>query len=138
MIDRISRAAASVGLDYRFEGARPGNSFDAHRLLHLAAERGVQDALKERFMAATFTERESIGDPETLARLATEVGLDAEEVRAVLASDAYADAVRRDEQEAAALRISAVPFFVIDRKYGISGAQPPAVLRQALEQARAA
>ncbi|MGI9023423.1 MAG: DsbA family oxidoreductase, partial [Acidimicrobiales bacterium] len=107
----------------------------AHRLLHLALERGVQDQMKERLLAATFTEGAAIGDVDVLHALAIEAGLDAEEARAVLEGDAYSQEVRADERRAAALGITAVPFFVIDSKYGVSGAQPPDVLLDVLEEA---
>ncbi len=135
MIDRMVQAGKADGLELRFDRARPGNTFDAHRLLHLAAERAVQDGLKERLLAATFTEGAPIGDPDTLAGLAAEVGVDADEVRTVLDGDAYAADVRTDERRAAALGISAVPFFVVDETYGVPGAQPPDVLLGVLEQA---
>src|SRR4051794_26022009 len=135
MIDRMTGAAKDAGLDFRFDIARPGNTFDAHRLIHLAHERGVQDAVKERLLAATFTEGEAVGDNETLVRLVAEAGLDADEARAVLDSDAYAEGVRQDEAEAAGFGISGVPFFVIDRTYGVSGAQPADALRRVLQQA---
>ena len=135
MIDNMTATAAAEGLVFDFDIARPGNTFDAHRLLHLAAERGLQDALKERLLLATFTEGQPIGDAETLVRLAAEVGLDADEARAVLASDRYADEVRGDEQQARAYGISGVPFFVVDGRYGVSGAQPAEALAQVLAQA---
>ena len=135
MTATMMEAAAGDGLDFRFDKARPGNTFDAHRLLHLAADRGVQGALKERLFAATFTEGEPIGDGETLVRLATSVGLAADEVRGVLAGDAYAADVRADEQQAQSLGISGVPFFVVDQKYGVSGAQPSELLLQVLDRA---
>jgi predicted DsbA family dithiol-disulfide isomerase len=126
-------AAAGAVLD--FTKARPGNTFDAHRLIHLAGERGVQDAMKERLMRATFTEGEPIGRREALLRLAVEAGLAEDEVAAVLESDAYATEVRAEENLAYDLGISAVPFFVIDRTFGIPGAQPPDVILRALERA---
>ena len=135
MIDNMTVAAAGDGLDFRFDRARVGNTFDAHRLLHLAAERGVQDAVKERLMLATFTEGEPIGDAETLVRLVSEAGLDADEAREVLSSGRYADEVRADERDAQRFGISGVPFFVVDRTYGVSGAQPADVLVQVLEKA---
>ena len=136
MIDRMTATAAEVGLDFRFDRARPGNTFDAHRLLHLAAERGVQDDLKERFLLATFTEGEPISDHGTLARLAAQVGLDADEVVAVLAGDAYVAEVRADERLAAQLDVTGVPFFVVDGRYALPGAQPPDLLLRVLERAR--
>ena len=135
MLDSMTATAAEAGLDFRFDRARPGNTFDAHRVLHLAADRGVQGALKERLLRATFTEGEPIADRDALVRLATEVGLDPDEVREVLATDRYAEAVRADEAQAAAFGIRGVPFFVVDRTYGVSGAQPSDALLQVLEQA---
>jgi len=135
MIDRMVAAGAHDGLDLRFDRARPGNTFTAHRLLHLAHERGVQDALKERLLAATFTEGSAIGDPRVLEGLAVQAGLDADEVRSVLDGDAFTAEVRSDERRATALGITAVPFFVIDGTYGVSGAQPPEVLLGVLEEA---
>ena len=135
MLDTMTATAAQDGLDFRFDVARPGSTFDAHRLLHLAGERGVQDAVKERLLRATFTEGEPVGDAETLVRLVAEAGLDADEARAVLASDRYAAEVRGDEQQAAAYGISGVPFFVVDGRYGVSGAQPAEALGQVLAQA---
>ncbi len=135
MIDTMTAAAAQDGLDFRFDIARVGNTFDAHRLLHLAGERGIQDAVKERLLRATFTEGEPIGNAETLVRLVGEAGLDPDEARAVLQDDRYADEVRADERHAQRFGISGVPFFVIDRTYGVSGAQSAEVLRQVLDKA---
>jgi len=135
MIDRMTETARADGLDFRFDHIKSGNTFDAHRVLHLAAKRGKQDAVKERFLRAYMTEGEPIGDPETLVRLAAEAGLDGEQVRAALATDAYADEVREDENEARELGISGVPFFVVGGVYAVSGAQPTEVLLRALNQA---
>jgi predicted DsbA family dithiol-disulfide isomerase len=132
---QLTELAAVDGLDFHFERARLGNTFDAHRVLHLAADRSVQDATKDRLFRAYFTEGEHIADHETLVRLGVEAGLDADEVRSVLASDRYADAVRADEAQARAYGINGVPFFVIDEKYGLSGAQPVDLLQSALAQA---
>jgi predicted DsbA family dithiol-disulfide isomerase len=132
---RVTGLAAQEGLTYRLDVARPANTFDAHRLLHLAAERGLQAAAEERLFAAYFTEGRSLGDPETLVALAVEVGVDEAAAREMLRGDAYADAVAGDEREASELGISGVPFFVIDRRYGISGAQPAELIGQALERA---
>jgi predicted DsbA family dithiol-disulfide isomerase len=135
MTANMTAVAATEGLDFRFDLARPGNTFDAHRLLHLAAEHGVQDAVKERLLRATFTEGEPIADRETLVRLAAEAGLDAAEAREVLATDRFADDVRADEDHARHLGITGVPFFVVAEKYGVSGAQPADLLLQVLERA---
>lgn len=135
MIDRMTNTAAKDGLEFRFDRVKSGNTFDAHRLLHFAHERGKQDALKERFMRAYMTEGEAIGEPEVLARLAGEVGLDEQEARDILGSDRYANEVRQDEVLARELGISGVPFFVLAGRLGVSGAQPADVLLGALEQA---
>ena len=135
MIARMTSVAAADGLSFRFDRVRPGNTFDAHRVLHLARERGVQPEVKERLLRAYMTEGEALGDREALARLGGEAGLDADEVRRVLASGAYAAEVRADEAEAQRLGIHAVPFFVLADRYGVAGAQPVEVLSQALRQA---
>ena len=131
----ITTLAAQDGLTYDLAESRGGNTFDAHRLIHLAAEHRLGDAAMERLMQAYFSEREAIGDRETLQRLAVEAGLPAEEVREVLEGERYADAVRADERAATQIGIRGVPFFVLGRKYGVSGAQPAEVLLQALQQA---
>jgi predicted DsbA family dithiol-disulfide isomerase len=128
---QMTELAASEGLEYRLDRTRGGNSFDAHRLLHLAKAQGLQDAMKERLMRAYFTEGAAIGDAETLARLASEAGVDPSE----LTGEAFADAVHADEELAARIGIRGVPYFVLDRRYGVSGAQPSELLLQALEKA---
>jgi predicted DsbA family dithiol-disulfide isomerase len=135
MIDNVTRTAAQEGLEFRFDLARPGNTFDAHRLLHLALEHDLQDPLKERLDHATFSEGLPVSDLGALRALAVEVGLPGAEVEAVLGSDRYSDSVRADETQARAYGINGVPFFVIDGKYGISGAQPADFILQTLEQA---
>jgi predicted DsbA family dithiol-disulfide isomerase len=130
---QLAKLAAEDGLEYHFDRVRGGNSFDAHRLVHLAAASGLQDAAQERLMRAHFTEGERIGDRETLARLGAELGLD--DAAAMLETDRFADEVRADEALAHQLNIHGVPYFVLDRHYGVSGAQPADVLRQALERA---
>lgn len=134
---RLTDLAAVEGLDFHLETARSGNTFDAHRLLHLAVDQGIQGAVKERFMHAYFTESEPVGEHATLARLAADAGLDENDVNAVLTSDRYASDVRADEQQAAAYGISGVPFFVIDARYGISGAQSSDVILATLRTAYA-
>jgi predicted DsbA family dithiol-disulfide isomerase len=126
--------AAEDGLEFRFETARGGSTFDAHRIVHLAAEHALQDEMKERLLRAYFTEGQLMGDEPTLARLAVEVGLPAEEVRDTLAGDRFAEQVREDERTAQRLGITAVPTFVVDRALGISGAQPPAALLETLRE----
>jgi predicted DsbA family dithiol-disulfide isomerase len=134
MIRTMTETAAAEGLDFRFDRIRPGNTFDAHRVLHLAAAHGKGGEAKERLLRAYMTEGEPIGEPEALVRLAGDVGLDADEVRAVLAGDAFAREVRDEEDEAHAIGVGGVPFFVLDRRYGVSGAQPPDVLLRVLTQ----
>lgn len=133
---QLSQVAQAEGIRFDFDQLKPGNTFDAHRVLHLAAERGKQDALKERFLKGYLCEGQPIGEREVVLRLASEAGLDADEVEATLASNAYADEVRADEAQAAALGIHGVPFFVIGQRYGISGAQPAELLTRALNKAR--
>ena len=134
---RMTETAAGEGLDFHFDIARGANTFDAHRIVHLAAAHGAQDAMQERIMRAYLTEGELISDHATLERLARDVGLPADEVRDVLGSERYAAEVRADERTAAQLGISAVPFFVVDRAIGASGAHPPEQLVELLRQARA-
>ena len=134
-IGNVTAAAAGEGLDFHLDVSLRSNTFDAHRVIHLAAARGIQDAVKERLMRAYFTEGEPVGDRDALLRIATDAGLDAAEVEQVLDTDEHADAVRADEAEARALGISGVPFFVVDRLYGVSGAQPADQLLAVLERA---
>jgi len=134
-IDQMVEVAAADGLPFDFEHIRPGNTFHAHRLLHLANERGLQDALKERFLRGYLCEGAPIGDPATLLQLSREVGLDADEVETLLAGDAHATAVRLDEREAQQIGVSGVPFFRIGSRYAVSGAQPAELLLRALERA---
>ncbi|MFI7012293.1 DsbA family oxidoreductase [Streptomyces sp. NPDC050145] len=133
----LGQQAGALGLPYLTEGRDYGNSFDLHRLLHLAHERGLQDAMIDALYRGNFAEDASVfADEEHVVKLAVDAGLDETEVRGVLADpEAYADAVRADEQEAAALGATGVPFFVLDRKFGVSGAQPAEVFTQALTQA---
>jgi predicted DsbA family dithiol-disulfide isomerase len=132
MHERMTETAAGEGLDFRFEQARSGNTFDAHRIVHLAKQHGLQDEMNERLLTAHFTEGELVSDHETLRRLAVEAGLPEEEVAETLAGDRYADDVRADETTAHTLGINAVPTFVVDRRIGVSGAQPPEVLGELL------
>ncbi|WP_411106170.1 DsbA family oxidoreductase [Streptomyces sp. cmx-4-9] len=136
MEEHVAGSARAEGLPYRTEGRDHGNTFDIHRLLHLAAARGRQEHLLDLAYRANFGEERSVFDPEVLIALAVEAGLDEAEARTVLADgSAYAAEVRADEQEAAELGARAVPFFVLDRRYGISGGQPAEVFTRALEQA---
>ena len=135
---QVTDLAAQEGLEYRLDQAKPGNTFDAHRLIHLAAAHNLQGAAKEHLLHAYFSGGLAIGDPETLVKLGTEIGLDAEAVRAMLVSDAYAEEVRADIERARSFGIRGVPFVAIDETYGVSGAQPADTFLAALEQAWAA
>ena len=135
MIQRIIDLAAEDGLTLRLLDARAGNTFDAHRLLHFAAERGIEPAVRLRLFRGYMTEGEPIGDRAVLLRLATEAGLPAGETRAVLESDRYAGDVRDDEQAATAIGIGGVPFFILAGRIGISGAQPVDLFVRALDKA---
>jgi predicted DsbA family dithiol-disulfide isomerase len=131
---QMTETAAAEGLDFRFDVQRSGTTFDGHRVIHLAGEHGLQDAMKERLLRAYFTEGALMSDHDTLVRLAAEVGLDADETRAMLASDRFAAEVRDDERTATQFGISAVPTFVVDRAIGASGAHPPEAMLQLLHE----
>ena len=131
---RLIDVARGEGLAFDFDRIQSGNTFDAHRLLHLAHVRGIQDQVKERLLHAYLCEGEAIGDPDALQRLATDAGLDAGEVSALLASDLYASEVREEQRAAHQLGIDGVPFFRIGR-YGVSGAQSAELLLQVLDKA---
>jgi predicted DsbA family dithiol-disulfide isomerase len=133
-IAQIVSLAAAEGLPFDFEQIKPGNTFDAHRLLHLAHDRGLGDAFKERLLRGYLCEGVAIGDRSSLLSLADQFGMNADEAQGVLSSDSYASAVRADQREAMELGIRGVPFFRIGR-YGVSGAQPAEVLLQGLQQA---
>jgi len=132
---KMEQTAAAEGLEYHMDGLHIGNTSDAHRVVHLAASVGLQDAMVERLFRAHFTERRSVFSRESLVTLAVEVGLDEAEVGAVLESDRYADAVAEDAAAASRLGANGVPFFVIDMRYGVSGAQPAELFTQALTEA---
>ncbi|SOC57253.1 DsbA family oxidoreductase [Ornithinimicrobium cerasi] len=138
MQQRVSELAALEGLDYRLEETLHLNTRDAHRLLHLALDSGgpaLQDRLKEALLDAYFVQALDVADREVLRRLADGVGLDAAAVDRVLGSDEYDDAVSADVRQARAYGANGVPFFVVDGRYGISGAQPTEVFAGAIEQA---
>jgi predicted DsbA family dithiol-disulfide isomerase len=132
---QMEQRAAQDGLEFRMDGLRSGNTRDAHRLLHLAKAHGVQAELAERLHRAYFTEQASIFDHSSLTELAVQAGLDRDDVIRVLGSQEYGDAVDTDEAMAQALGANGVPLFVIDRRYGISGAQPPEVITGVLDRA---
>jgi predicted DsbA family dithiol-disulfide isomerase len=135
MNQQMEERAAGVGLEYHLEGGRVGNTADAHRLVHLAGEQGVQDGVVEALYRAHFTDRRSVFDRDSLVEVAAEAGLDAAAARDVLASGKFAAEVEADQREAQRLGATGVPFFVIDRRYGVSGAQPPEAFAQALDRA---
>jgi predicted DsbA family dithiol-disulfide isomerase len=131
----MERTAAAEGLEFHLDGGVTGNTFDAHRLVHLGGVRGIQDQVVERLYRAYFTEQRSIFDEDSLVELGSDAGLDAAESRTALRSQAYASEVAEDIRLAREIGISGVPFFVIDGKYGISGAQPSEVFAAALDKA---
>lgn len=130
----IISLGAERGIDFRFDRQWGGNTFDAHRLLHLALERGVQRPLKARLGRATFTDGDPIGEHDTLRKAAADVGLDPQEVDDLLAGDAYADAVEADIATAHQMDVTGVPFFVVDGRLALSGAQPPDLLAKVLQR----
>jgi predicted DsbA family dithiol-disulfide isomerase len=132
---QMEQRATEDGLVFRMNGLRSGNTRDAHRLLQLAKHRDRQAELVERMHRAYFTEQASVFEPASLTELAVDVGLDRDEVSAVLAGDAYGDAVDADEAMARSLGVTGVPFFVVDRRYGISGAQPAEAIAEVLDRA---
>jgi predicted DsbA family dithiol-disulfide isomerase len=131
----VEETAAGEGLRYDLASGISGNTLLAHELLHLAAERGLQGAMKERLLHAHFEQARSVFDVDSLVALAVEVGLEGDEVRAALADRRFRPAVEEDIATARALGATGVPFFVVDRRYGASGAQPAELLLQVLEKA---
>ena len=134
MLERVTGVAAQAGLDYRFDILKHTNTVKAHELLHFAKEQGRQHEMAERLMSAYFTEGRHVGRVEDLVALAAEIGLDAAAAREALESGRFLDDVRADQAQAQAYGISGVPFFVIDGKYGVSGAQPPEAFAQIARQ----
>ncbi len=134
MVDRVVGIAAEVGLDYDYDRIHQTNTVLAHELLHLAKAHGLQGELKERLLRAYFTEGRHVGRAEDLADLAADVGLDRDEALAALADHRYLPAVKADMAQAVAYGITGVPFYVVDGKYGVSGAQDAAVFAQVLTQ----
>jgi predicted DsbA family dithiol-disulfide isomerase len=131
----MTALAAEAGLEYRPDLVLLGNTFDAHRVLHAARAAGRQAQAKERLLRGYFTEGRALTDADTLVELAADAGVDADTARAAIGDGSYAAEVRADEREAAALGITGVPFFVLGRRYAVSGAQPAELLLQALERA---
>ncbi len=136
MANQVAQTASTVGLQFDFDKAVVANTFNAHRLLHFAKSGSKQVELKERLLKAYFVLGENIDDKDTLVAIAKEVGLDEAMVKEFLHSDELAMEVKADIQEAQELRIHGVPFFVFNRKYGVSGAQDPAVFLDTLIKAQ--
>lgn len=134
MLDRVTGVAAEAGLEYRFDLLKHTNTVKAHELLHFAKEQGVQKEMTERLMSAYFTEGRHVGRIDDLVELAAEAGLDRDAARDALESGRYLEAVRADQAQAQAYGIQGVPFFVIDGKYGVSGAQPAEAFAQIARQ----
>ncbi|MFM8862571.1 MAG: DsbA family oxidoreductase [Acidimicrobiia bacterium] len=137
MVDRVVQAGAEAGVEFRFDRVQPGNTFDAHRMIQLGNARGIGPQVKARFLRGYFVDGEAIGLPEVVTRLAVDAGLDPDEVEAVLTTDTFAEEVRTDEAMAASLQVTGVPFFVVDRRYAVAGAQSADTMLQVLERAAA-
>lgn len=138
MFEHVAEVAAGEGLAYDFGNVVVANSFPGHELLHLAKERGqdgAADAVKEALLSAHFEQGKDIGSREVLVEVGTAAGLSEAEINAALDAGTYRDSVRADVREAQTLGIQGVPFFVFDRKYGVSGAQPSELFAQALDTA---
>ena len=134
MNDNMTAIAKEVGLDYDFDNAIINNTLPAHRLLHFAKEKGLQNELKERLFKAYYTQGKDTGDIETLIQLATEVGLAEAEARKVLEENLYAQDVLNDQEQAYHVGVQGVPFYVFNNKYAVSGAQSPEVFAEVLEK----
>jgi len=132
---QLTETAKEVGLTYNFDQAIPANTFNAHRLTHLAAEHGLQDKAEERLFRAYFTDGKNIDDDETLIELGMEIGLPENEIRDMLQSNLSADEVRKDKEAARQVGVQGVPFFVFNGKYSISGAQPTELFLATLQKA---
>ncbi len=137
MIDRVTSIAKNVNLDYDFEKAVVANSYDAHRLLHFAKEKGIQNELKEKLLRAYFVEGKNIADFDTLIDIGQSLGLDFNELKHLFNSKLYSEEVAKDIEEAHEIGVTGVPFFVFDRKYAVSGAQETPTFLSVLEKANA-
>ncbi|MCB2353450.1 DsbA family oxidoreductase [Clostridium estertheticum] len=135
MIDSITEYAKSVGLDFNYNTVRYTNTFDAHRIAKYAETKGKGIEISEKLLHAYFTENKQMSDHKVLTNIATEFGLDKLEVEDILNGKKFAQDVRNDEYEAGKLGIHAVPFFLINEKYSISGAQPSEVFEKTFEKA---
>lgn len=134
-INSISIMARESGIeDFDYSKVRKTNTFDAHRLTKLAADKGLGEEAAQKLYEAYFVDRKELANPETLIEVALDLGLDINEVKALLDSDLYAQEVRIDEQVARQNGISAVPFFIIDGKYAVPGALPVEQMKEVLTQ----
>ena len=134
--NEIEAQAKDMGLNYNFDGLIPTNTFDAHRVAHYAKTQGKMNEISEKILKAYFVDSLNISDHKVLASLAGEVGLNIEKTLSILESDQYSNEVRKDEKTASELGINGVPYFVINNKYTISGAQPSELFLESLEKAR--
>jgi predicted DsbA family dithiol-disulfide isomerase len=131
----LTRQGQVEGIEYNFAGGRAGNTFDAHRLVRLGLDRGLQDVVIERFFRAHFTEQRSVFEADSLIALSVEAGLNADEARSVLTEEKYTAEIHADAAQAQAYGANGVPFFVLDQRYGISGAQPREAFERTLAKA---
>ena len=134
MHEHVINVAKEVGLDFDFKKSVVANSFNAHRLIQFAKAKGLGNEIEEQLFKAHFTEGKNIDDKETLVQTGTAIGLDKNEVKEMLASDAFAKEVKQDEMQAQSIGVRGVPFFVLNDKYAVSGAQSPATFLEALNQ----
>jgi predicted DsbA family dithiol-disulfide isomerase len=135
MTQNMTEQAKMVGLDFHFDTMVPTNTFDAHRVAKFAETKGLGKEVAERFFKGVLTDSRDLGDHQTLAELASEIGMDSKEVNEVLQGTDYTEVVRAEENEAHQIGVQGVPFFVINRKYAVSGAQPTEVFVQGLQKA---
>jgi predicted DsbA family dithiol-disulfide isomerase len=138
MTEQVEREAAAEGLDYDLAGALMVNTLDAHRLVHLARQRGLGGAVLDRLLCAQLEQARDLSDPDTLVALVAREGVDAQEARRVLRGEDFAEQVRREAEQAHRLGATGVPFFVMDGAFGLPGAQPVEVFVSALDKAYAA
>ncbi len=136
MNHRVSAMAKEVGLNYNLDKAVVANSFDAHRLIQLAKRKNLGDQMEEALFKAYFIDGKNTADHATLIALAGEAGIDETEAKAILDSGIFADEVEADIELAGQIGVRGVPFFVFDRKYAVSGAQPPEVFLETMKKCK--
>ena len=134
MHEHVIHVAKEVDLDFNFDNSIVANSFNAHRLIQLAKSKSLGNEAEEQLFKAHFTEGKNIDDEETLVQTGVAIGLDENEIKEMLASDAFSKEVKQDEMQAQSIGVRGVPFFVLNDKYAVSGAQSPETFLQALEQ----